>query len=174
MINRKRAKEQAMATYRVFEFPNALAQAVADGDNVRLVRDGFSVLALLFPVLWLLWHRLWLELVVYIIFLTAFSLSQPVLGIVMNALLGLYVAFEGTNFLASKLTYHGWNEVDLVLAGNVEEAEARAFSRRTLPAKAPVHVKPDARPVVSPPVRPLQKKRQVIGTFSNTPSGSRS
>ena len=48
-----------MAIYVVMEPPAARPNEASDG--AVFMRDGFSLLALLVPPLWLLWHRLWIE-----------------------------------------------------------------------------------------------------------------
>ncbi len=37
-------------------------------ESFCFVKDGFSWPALFFPLLWILWHRMWLTLVYYIVF----------------------------------------------------------------------------------------------------------
>ncbi|MEO1066758.1 MAG: DUF2628 domain-containing protein, partial [Pseudomonadota bacterium] len=123
-----------MATYRVFKFTDALPEAVENGDNIRIVRDGFSVLALVFPLLWLLWHRLWIGVLAYLVIAAAFiavsELVNPLIGFALNSLFGLYLGFEATNWQTMTLTRNGWKEVDVVLASDGEEAEMRALGRQ--------------------------------------------
>lgn len=54
-----------MTVYTVLEPPPS-GDDLRDAERVAFVRDGFSWLALLFPLLWLLWHRMWLVLVLWI------------------------------------------------------------------------------------------------------------
>ena len=158
-----------MAAYRVFEFPNAMPEQVQDGRNVELIRDGFSFLVLLFPALWLLWNRVWFGFAIYIVFILAFVLASelinPLIGLFLNSLLGLYLAFEGTNWRANKYLRNGWQEVDVVLASNYEEAEMRAFANRdgVLPQMEAVPAAIMQTPKV--PKRQPVKTRSVIGSF---------
>ena len=167
-----------MAAYRVFEFPNAMPEQVQDGRNVELIRDGFSFLVLFFPALWLLWNRVWFGFAIYVVFLLAFVLASelinPLIGFFLNSLLGLYLAFEGTNWRAKKYLSNGWQEVDVVLASNYEEAEMRAFANR---ADHGVEQMPE--PVPSKPIsqvlkRPLSKTKPVIGSFPSPSTRPRS
>ena len=54
-------------------------------DRTELVREGFSWGAFLFSALWLLWHRLWLPALAYLLVvavITRLGLSPAVLGVV--------------------------------------------------------------------------------------------
>ncbi|MEP3232062.1 MAG: DUF2628 domain-containing protein [Hyphomicrobiales bacterium] len=170
-----------MAAYRVFEFPNAMPEQVQDGRNVELIRDGFSVLVLLFPVLWLLWNRVWLGFAIYVVFLLIFVLASelinPLIGFFLNSLLGLYLAFEGTNWRAKKYLRNGWQEVDVVLASNYEEAEMRAFANRddSVVHEVPEHQEQILSKRISQALkRPPSKTKSVIGSFPSPSTRSRS
>ena len=167
-----------MAAYRVFEFPNAMPEQVQDGRNVELIRDGFSFLVLLFPVLWLLWNRVWFGFAIYVVFILAFVLASelinPLIGFFLNSLLGLYLGFEGTNWRAKKYLGNGWQEVDVVLASNYEEAEMRAFANRaggsTQIEAEPAALKRTPQAVKRPPA----KTKSVIGSFPSPSTRPRS
>ena len=167
-----------MAAYRVFEFPNAMPEQVQDGRNVELIRDGFSFLAVLFPAVWLLWNRVWFGFSFYValilVFILASELINPLIGVFLNSLLGLYLGFEGTNWRAKKYLGNGWQEVDVVLASNYEEAEMRAFANRDddLPQQQvePVAVKRISQVLKRPPA----KTKSVIGSFPSPSIRSRS
>ena len=49
-------------------------------DRFAFVRDGFHVWAFLFGPLWLVWHRLWLALIGWIIVVVALDLAMRRLG----------------------------------------------------------------------------------------------
>ena len=167
-----------MAAYRVFEFPNAMPEQVQDGRNVELIRDGFSFLVLLFPALWLLWNRVWFGFAIYVVFLLTFVLASelinPLIGFFLNSLLGFYLAFEGTNWRAKKYLKNGWQEVDVVLAGNYEEAEMRAFANRIddVVEEKPEPILPNRISQVLK--RPPSKTKPVIGSFPSPSTRPRS
>lgn len=167
-----------MAAYRVFEFPNAMPEQVQDGRNVELIRDGFSFLVLLFPALWLLWNRVWFGFAIYVVFILAFVLASelvnPLIGVFLNSLLGLYLAFEGTNWRAKKYLKNGWQEVDVVLGSNYEEAEMRAFANRTddVVEEKPEPILPNRISQVLK--RPRSKTKTVIGSFPSPSTRPRS
>ena len=167
-----------MAAYRVFEFPNAMPEQVQDGRNVELIRDGFSFLAVLFPVVWLLWNRVWFGFAIYVVFILVFILASelinPLIGVLLNSLLGFYLGFEGTNWRAKKYLGNGWQEVDVVLASNYEEAEMRAFANRSdsIPQKQVDPVVAKRTPQVMK--RPSAKTKSVIGSFPSPSTRPRS
>ena len=60
-----------MTVYTVHEPPPREGQADADTDRFVFVRDGFDFWAFLFGPLWMIWRRLWLVLLLYVIATTA-------------------------------------------------------------------------------------------------------
>ncbi|MEZ2130052.1 MULTISPECIES: DUF2628 domain-containing protein [unclassified Sinorhizobium] len=102
-------------------------------DTTRCIRDGFSWLAFIFPVLWLLGHRLWLAA------LTAFLL-QGLGGRLLEAnggwpagiavLFGISIltALEGRNLHISNLVSKGWTLEAVVSADSIDAAEEIYFS----------------------------------------------
>lgn len=121
-----------MAVYEVY-IPPAGSKVGNSAANARYVADRVSVLALIFPFIWLLWHRLWFWLAVYL--LVAFFLSTlgttnlAILGAALTFLPGLYVYLEGPNMIAGKLEYQGWQLAGLVEAANEDAAAARWLER---------------------------------------------
>lgn len=162
-----------MASYRVFELRDAPAGAKALGDDIRFVRDGFSFWALVFPAIWLLWHRLWLGFAALVFYEALLLLLAdwvgPLPGLVLGLLAAFYIALEGTNLRAMKLAANGFSETDLVVAGNEEEAEMRFFSRRNIKKQHPLAHEAPGEPSLSP-----LKARPVIGVFPARPFGLRS
>lgn len=164
-----------MATYRVFEFKDALPDAIERGDNIRLVREGFSIWPVFFPFLWLLWHRLWVGLLVFVALTAGFFLlsdvTNPFLGILLSNLFGFFLAIEGTNWQAKKLEGNGWQEINVVLAGDLEEAEHKAFYHYESQAnEMMVEMLPNTTPL--PARKHLPKSPPLIGGFMTTPKTS--
>ena len=56
-----------MSVYTVHEPPQRDAGASVDPDRFVFVRDGFYFWAMVFGPIWLLWRRLWLALLFYVI-----------------------------------------------------------------------------------------------------------
>lgn len=169
-----------MASYRVFELPHALPQARAAGEDVCFVRDCFLFSALIFPSIWLLWHRLWISFAAFILLMASFifiaDIISPALVVFLNALVGLYLGFEGTNLKAIKLKNSGWNEVGVVIASDEEEAEMRFFSKKVnegvLEDFVSIQPTKPKKPIRAP--HTSQKPRPIIGGFPTRPAGSRS
>src|ERR1700759_2060947 len=63
-------------------------------DRVRFVRDGFHFWAFLLGPLWMIWNRLWLVLVLYLVVIAALFAGLPALGVSSPAqsIVGLLIA----------------------------------------------------------------------------------
>lgn len=126
-----------MLTYTAHRRQDPLQQDRAeDGSNVVFVKDGFSWPALIIPFFWMLWHRLWLPLLVYLgavalIILAGYLFSWPdnVTGGI-SLLANLFVGLEGNNFRRRALAKRGFDEVADIVAENGEEASYRFFATR--------------------------------------------
>lgn len=101
-------------------------------EDFVFVKDGFSWPALFFPLLWILWQRLWLTLVYYIVFLLVVAWAGRLLGddpAIQIATLGsLLFAFEANGLRRAALTARGFEEIGMSFGRNFGEAEARFFS----------------------------------------------
>ena len=121
-----------MAVYEVY-IPPAGDAGGGNAENARYVADRASVLALIFPFVWLLWHRLWFWLAAYVLvafFLSALgATSLAVLGAALTFLPGLYIYLEGPNMIANKLELQGWRLAGLVEAANEDAAATRWLER---------------------------------------------
>lgn len=105
-------------------------EGAKDRGTAVLVRDGFSYLGFLVPVLWLAWHRLWIEAA----FALAASLALTALGALaglstaaslLSVLISIYVGLEGAALRIWALRRNGWREVGVFEADNRGEAEIR-------------------------------------------------
>lgn len=121
-----------MAVYEVY-IPPADRSDGEPALNARYVADRASVLALIFPFVWLLWHRLWFWLAAYMLvafFLSALgATSMAVLAATLTFLPGLYIYLEGPNMIAGKLELQGWRLGGLVEAANEDAAATRWLER---------------------------------------------
>jgi hypothetical protein len=152
-------------TYLVFE-PPAGGRTLAVAERVVFLREQFSLAALLLAPFWLLWHRLWLGFVGWLILTVAIGAAGNVLGLdsyagfAASAIPALIVAFEGTALQRRKLVYRGFHEAGVVVAEDLEGAERRFFDAWTKPAKLMPPVTTGS-PGPLPPVAP----NPVIGLF---------
>ena len=104
-------------------------------DRAVLVRDTFSWGAFIFTALWFFWHRLWLAGIGVLagLFLVQAVLqalgAHPTAVFLTQVLLSLLIGLEASSLRRWTLHRRGRPVVDTVMAGNVEEAETKAFRR---------------------------------------------
>lgn len=98
-------------------------------ENFRLVPDTKASLALFFPPFWLIWHKLWLPLMVYFCVIVAIMLlafANPSIAVsYLSILPGLYLLLEGYELVRKNLEKNGWQYAGIVEGENKEEAEIR-------------------------------------------------
>lgn len=143
-----------MALFNVLEPPDGKPERVV------FIREGFSWGALIFTVLWALFHRMW---VVGAVLFSAFALvaAAQALGLIVpqfaNALqlaISLLFGFEARKLQAMSLERAGFTIAGLIEAANLEAAELSYFASR---APLPVQVAP-----VRVPLQP-----DTLGIFGN-------
>jgi hypothetical protein len=138
-------------------------------ERFRFVKDGFSWPALLVPLPWLLWHRLWLALVWYVVFVLVVAWA----GRLGGEDLALYLAVIGTVFLAlqandvrrAALDRRGWEEVGTSFGKDIVEAEARFFAERPVEQNPLDRRAAMLRAAYAPQHRLQAAEEQVIGSF---------
>src|SRR5690606_28370124 len=95
-----------------------------------LVRDGFHFFAFLLPVVWLLFHRLWIEAAAAFVIalgIGAFG-TYPGIGTassVLGFLAAMLLGMEAASLKLAALRRRGWREWGVVEAANADEAELR-------------------------------------------------
>lgn len=102
-------------------------------ERTEFVRDHFSIVALAFPLFWLLWHRLWFATVIFIGVMTILVFvagdHRFILAVgPLNFLIGLFVALEGSAWRIASFKRHGYRQVAVLDAHNLEEAELKFTS----------------------------------------------
>lgn len=115
-----------MASFVVLQHGDELG--AKRSEKTIFVRDTFSFVALAFPILWLLWHRLWLVAIFAICFsaLTLASASSsmlPIVSMVMSLALSLVVALEGPSLRIKFAELSGYHQRAVIDADHLEEAE---------------------------------------------------
>ena len=99
------------------------------------VKEGFNWLAFVFPLIWTLYHRLWIAAVgiaafvfVLLLILKDQSLSPGTFGILY---LGMHimVAFHAGDWLRAALTRRGYILTDISAGESLLRAEQRYFER---------------------------------------------
>jgi hypothetical protein len=139
-----------MATFVVMK-PDRAARAGTD--DAILVRDGFAYIAFFVPVIWLVWHRLWIETVLAL----AVTLGLAALGNVagfgvaaplLSLLVSIYAGLEGAVLRIAALRRRGWHEFGVVEADNQEDAVTR-WLIETVPLSETEFERPDLPPPAS-------------------------
>jgi hypothetical protein len=112
------------------------------GEAAIFIKDAFAPLAVVLPVLWLLWNRLWFEAVMAL--LATFILTGAAawagasqLAGVGSLLIGFYVALEGGALNMAAARRRGFEDAAIVDARSLTEAEERYYLSRPPLAAAP-------------------------------------
>jgi hypothetical protein len=122
-----------MTVYTVHEPPPREGRADPDTDRFVFVRDGFYFWAFLFGPLWMIWRRLWLVLLVYLIVTVGLQVGLHALGVsggvkfTVGFLIALLVGFEAATLRRWTFWRRGWRNPGVVVASDLETAERRFF-----------------------------------------------
>jgi hypothetical protein len=122
-----------MATYTIHVKGDPAEAGLAE--RTVLVRDGFSFAALFFGPAWLLWHRLWLGLLIWLaaelaILLLGFFVLPGSRGVfLLGTLVSLALGFEGSQLRRRALGRRGYAFIDIATAPRQEAAERIFFER---------------------------------------------
>ena len=100
--------------------------------DTRFVRDGFSWLAFIFPLPWLLVRKLWLIAGLSVVFyllaiLAAEYWGLDALPVAFSFILSLWAGIEGGHVRAYWMQRHGWDLKATIAAHDLDEAEAIYF-----------------------------------------------
>ncbi len=106
---------------------------LAAGDDLEFVRDGFSWGALLFTIVWPLYHGLWLVFVIVLAVSALLSAAMSVVGLsdfgqsTVWLAAALLFAFEANNLRRWTLRRRGWRDVGVAAGRTLSDAEHRFF-----------------------------------------------
>jgi hypothetical protein len=160
------SKRLNMPVYTVHEPPRNERRddALAHTSRFVFVRDGFHFWAFLLAPLWMLRHRLWLELIACLLLVGAVSFALRRLGIEgagvwIALLIALLVGMEASSLRRWKLARRGFANRGVVVGDDIEDAERRFFGG-WVAAERPVAPPPSA-----PSRPPLQPSPEIIGLF---------
>jgi Protein of unknown function (DUF2628) len=157
-----------MPVYTVHQPPLRRHEAESDPARIAFVRDGFSFWAFLLAPLWMLWHRLWLVLLVYCVVQTGihFGLlkiaASPTARGAVSLLIAILVGLEASSLRRWTLQRRGWTNIGVVVADDLNMAERRFYDAWTAGADTLA-----AEPPAAPPARraAAPASRDVIGLF---------
>ena len=117
--------------------PTADAADLRATDKFVFVRDGFHFWAMVFGPFWLIWNRLWLALLGWVVIVAVLEWAVLKLGggrlgvagidIVIAILMGL----EASTLQRWTFSRRKWRQLDIVVADDQEAAERRFFDRWT-------------------------------------------
>jgi hypothetical protein len=122
-----------MATFTVLEPPPKRSEDSASPVRYAFVRDGFYFWALVFGPFWMLYHRMWLVFLMYVIGTTGVQAALWALGasaltkFIVNVLIALLIAMEAGTL--RRWSLRRWTDRGIVVAYNREAAEHRFFDR---------------------------------------------
>ena len=117
--------------------PSANAADPRATDKFIFVRDGFHFWAMVFGPLWLIWKKLWLALLGWIIAIVALEIVLARLGagsgaiVSADVMVALLMGFEAASLQRWTLSRRNWRQLDVVVADDEEAAERRFFDRWT-------------------------------------------
>ena len=143
----------SVTLYSVYEPPSEAQDLKDRADSLVFVKEGFSWPALFIPGLWLIYRRMWLELVLFLgLFLVLGWVFGPsdagkaMFGWLSLALVVLF-AFEANDLRRAALERRGYKQMGTAIGAGRDDAEL-AFFRTWLPREE------RGRPREAPPERP--------------------
>jgi hypothetical protein len=117
--------------------PVAYDVDLAATDKFVFVRDGFHFWAAVASVIWLIWNRLWLALIGWIVLTVALAFGMNAVGagrgaiLFVDLLIAILMGFEAATLQRWTLSRRKWRQLDIVVADDAESAERRFFDRWT-------------------------------------------
>jgi hypothetical protein len=118
--------------------PTAYGADLGATEKFVFVRDGFHFWAMIFGPLWLVWNRLWLATIGWIIAVIAIDLVLAKLGVgrmgifAANVLVAILMGLEAASLKRWTLSRGRWRQLDTVVGDDEETAERRFFDRWTM------------------------------------------
>ena len=163
-----------MPTYTVHEPPLRKPESSSAPERFVFVRDGFYFWAFVLPPVWLFVRRLWLALLIYIVFTIALAVGLKFVGLssgvrtIAELLVSLAVGFEASSIWRWTLARRKWKTLGFVVGEDREIAERRFFGEWTKNAqkRAALSEEPTLEATYSRPVwRGQPAPSDVIGLF---------
>jgi hypothetical protein len=166
-----------MSVYTVHQPPLRAAEASPDPERFVFVRDGFNFWAFLLGPLWMLWHRLWLVLLIYLVVIAGIQNAMHYAGVgaagsVFSGLvIALLVGAEASTLPRFTLGRRGYRQAGVVGGTNAEAAERRFFDTWTK-GEGDKPSGPSGSPPAPTPVPRLPQAPDIVGLFPE-PGASR-
>jgi hypothetical protein len=162
----------AVTVYSVYEPPVPATDVIARADRLAFVREGFSWVALLVPLLWLAYHRMWIEFVVLLLVYIGLQLAfgSDAQGQALMAWAGLAIsvlfAFEANDLRTASLERRGYRLAGVASGRDRVDVE-RSFFVKWLPEqeRAQSITPPPRRETAARTPLPRGEGEEVIGLF---------
>jgi Protein of unknown function (DUF2628) len=122
--------------YSVHAEPWNPATTPQGADRTVMVKEGFSWPAFLISLPWLIWHRMWIVLVLYLALaiglavLSEFGQVPDQAMAIASLVIALVLGLEGNSLRRWTLARRGYEEIGEVAAETPQAAEMRFFERR--------------------------------------------
>ncbi|WP_102868143.1 DUF2628 domain-containing protein [Pseudovibrio exalbescens] len=165
-----------MATFIVMAPPEVTADTLTEASARRItfVRDGLSWGALLIPLIWMLYRRMWWVFLAYLVVVTVLQLTVGQLPGSMSV--PLYLAFailfalEGNSLRQWSLERKGWQMLGIISADNRAEAEIRFFDKWLSPRERPTSQgdEPATATNRKSPITPRFGEQSIVGLTLNS------
>jgi hypothetical protein len=168
--------------------PSAYAADFGATDKFVFVRDGFHFWAMVLGPLWLIWHRLWLALLGWLVLVVALEFAVLQFGrgflavTAVDIIIAILMGLEASTLQRWTYSRHKWRQLDVVVADDEESAERRFFDRFTVGKRWTGYDPLSVDRGSPPPTREIQGQRfseppplpqgGIIGLFPE-PGGSR-
>src|SRR5262245_35326382 len=126
-----------MPAFAILEPPGYQHTAIEHADRFIFLREKFNLGASLFGPLWIIWKRLWVVLIVYLVGAGFIGYGLLVLGIgwivvaLVFALVHLLLGLEAPTLVRWTHIRRGWRDCGVVIADDLDMAEQRFFDSRT-------------------------------------------
>lgn len=121
-----------MRAFSVFEPPVLPGTLEEDAQSFVFVRHGWSLGALLVPLIWMVIRRLWWVLLAYVILVAAIQIASfAVPSFVTGGLsvaLAIIIMLEAGQLRLESMAVKGYREIAIVDAKNQREAEQKFFT----------------------------------------------
>jgi len=160
-----------MSVYTIYEPPLRAGELAPDPDRFVFVREGFYFWAFVLAPLWMLWHRLWLVLVLYIVIAAGIENASYYADVgaagvaVIQLALSFLVGLEASTLRRFTLTRRSFRNVGIVVGDDLESAEQRFFNTWVETAPSRRAAPPPASPAPVAPVPPVSQPHDIIGLF---------
>jgi hypothetical protein len=166
-----------MSIYTVHQPPLGAADPLTAAEGFAFVRDGFSFWAFSAAALWMLWHRMWLVLLIYVAVAVGIDTAMyyagvPTAIIIVIGLLGsVLIGVEASTLRRFALDSGGWEKIGIVSGHDREDAEQRFFQAWLRTASAKPAGPSASASYPAPSAARMPQSPEVIGLFPKPGAG---